>query len=198
MFSIYMDFYIHMNFVYITYIYIIYIYILITISLPKPALFFQKKTRLSPTFRRCAKVLQHFHLDFRQGLTLPISTGRRSDGSFFNRGKFHRSFAFFYVWKKTKKSLERWWEKVGFWRESNSFVRVFFLRVFYYWVFSQHKMFGKSGLVVSSWSISAITYSDVGTLPKTNIFAPEEWWLGDYFLLGPGLFSGAVLVFGMY
>ena len=33
------------------------------------------------------------------------------------------------------------------------------------------------------------------TLPETNNFAPENWWLeDDPFLLGPGLFSGAMSV----
>ena len=35
------------------------------------------------------------------------------------------------------------------------------------------------------------------TVPETNIFAPEKSWLGDDpFLLGFGLFSGAMLVLG--
>ena len=35
------------------------------------------------------------------------------------------------------------------------------------------------------------------TLPETNIFAPENGWLEyDCFLLGFGLFSGAMLVSG--
>ena len=34
-----------------------------------------------------------------------------------------------------------------------------------------------------------------GTLPETNI-APENGWFGDYFPIGFGLFSGAMLVLG--
>ena len=37
----------------------------------------------------------------------------------------------------------------------------------------------------------------MGTLPETNIFAPENGWLEyEPFPLGPGLFSGAMLVSG--
>ena len=35
-----------------------------------------------------------------------------------------------------------------------------------------------------------------GTLPETNIFAPENGWLEYYFSFWEGLFSGAMLVLG--
>lgn len=35
------------------------------------------------------------------------------------------------------------------------------------------------------------------TIPETNMFTAENWWLEDYFLLGRPSFRGEVLVLGM-
>ncbi len=36
----------------------------------------------------------------------------------------------------------------------------------------------------------------VATLPETNVFAPENWCLEDYFPFWDTIFSGAMLVSG--
>ena len=44
--------------------------------------------------------------------------------------------------------------------------------------------------------VVAISFQKGLTLPETNIFAPKNGWLeDDPFLLGPGLFSGAMVSF---
>ncbi len=37
-------------------------------------------------------------------------------------------------------------------------------------------------------------YKIMFTLPETNFFAPENWWLGDYFPFGKAYFQGRLLL----